>query len=175
MSKQIILMLALSCSYLQIIKAQGKTPMVKLYAYQHELVQATEQVIAKVGDSSFKNASVPTSEYRVYMEMVSAWPMVVKRVWLLGKEFNAYASLIRTPVLWDKTVRVIGEPAADTLVPFTKNPVVEIRMNGPVRRKKPVVVPEAASNELVIEFFFRGKRYLKSVKKFHHLATRTLY
>ena len=143
-------------------KAQIKPVIKKIHAYQ----QGTVQGIPPAGNDERK----PAYNYWIYIE--TSGKISVADIWISGKRFSVKTEPVRkTPVL---KINYNAPDGSDSvvLVPETKNCVMLIYPSGKIKDSaigSKYVSGLIKKSELVIGYFWKGKKYFAPVKAFTSL------
>src|SRR5687767_4474588 len=143
-------------------KAQVKPVIKKIHAYR----QATVPGIPPAGNDERK----PTYNYWIYIE--TSGKISVADIWISGKRFSVKTEpIMKTPVI---KINYNATNGTDTviMVPETKNYVMLIYPSGKIKDSaigSKYVSGLIKKSELVIGYFWRGKKYFAPVKAFTSL------
>lgn len=135
---------------------KNRFPVKALYAYKQEIKKG-------VNDGKKRPA---VYKYRIFLEKWSGQNFTVNRLWIDGKERLFETSVIATPVLHDKAIKLMNRPQNDTLVQATANEVLEIQATHLKENGIPVL-QKMKGYEILIEYtsgdktFFLGNKAIK--------------
>ena len=141
--------------------AQIKPVIKKIYAYR----QATVPGIPPAGNAERK----PTYNYWIYIETLKSEKISVADIWISGKRFSVKTEPVtKTPVM---KINYYAANGTDTviLVPETKYNVMLIYPSEKIKDSSigsKYVSGLIKKSELVIGYFWKGKKYFAPVKAF---------
>jgi len=147
--------------------AQVKPVIKKIHSYR----QATTPGIPPAGNDERK----PTYNYWIYIETLAQYPggksgkITVADIWISGKRFSVKSEAItKTPVM---KINYNAPNGTDTvfLVPETRYNVILIYPSGKIKDSSigsKYVSGLIKNSELVIGYFWKGKKYFAPVKTF---------
>lgn len=174
MLKNLLLGLLFSCAI--DTEAQQKQPIIKIYAYRQENYSGVNFPIEKLGDSAMENKNGFDNSYLIYLEAGKRDSFQWNRVWIRRQCYSLQAEKITTPVIQQKSVVVVNNSAADTLVNTTKNSVYQLHLTPREEGIQPKKIKtRIEKNEVVLEYTWRKKKYYRTVAKVKTLEPQVRY
>ncbi len=146
-----------------LFSAAQKGAILKSYAYQQEISPGMQMEYAE-------EPKVMMS-YFIYLEILKKTNIDVKYIWVGKKCSKPRAiNISKLPVVIQNDAGVTNNDASETLVPVTKNTVVQILQTDDVDDKKLTTGRNlAAKNAFVIAYIYKGKWYYYTGKKIKEL------
>jgi hypothetical protein len=142
-------------------ETQSGSPVVKVYAYEREVVGGIPGGPPGVG------AAPRQKRYFIYLETSPKAEFAVETVWMKEQAYAVETSVKTTPVRFDSPVK-LAQDEKSVAVPATSNTVTEIAVKDPVPGKAPD--KEASSilreNAAAVQLRYAGKSLLVPIKKF---------
>jgi len=155
------------------VMAQNKKPIIAGYACLRESTPGVSPkgAIDEKGNEA-KRAKHSAGSYYVYVEYKKNQMIQPFRVWLYGKPYHVKNQKIsHTPVIIQQQATGISAQA-DTVVAKTINGVMQIIPDGEWINKKPAAA--ATSENTLIEYYWKGKRYTYTIKEIKKLSPAVL-
>jgi hypothetical protein len=168
MNKKILLLLSTAIVFLLPASSQAIYPLKKLYAYKQAGIPGIQPEVTGEAGNKQKMERKETFNYWFYLVFSKSEIINITELWLSGKKFTAKTESIKElPV---KKINYTSDSGNDTvtLVPFTKNAVLLTYPAG--EDKDPAAVSKylsdlVSNNELVITYYWKGKRFYKVSRK----------
>lgn len=172
MKKNAYFLLSLSLFICASVSAQVKTPIKKIHAYKQENIPGIRPVEFDEKGNRLQKERRPTYNYWFYIEIPAKEKITVADLWISGKRYSAKnETLNKTPV--QKIIySASGGPDTAILVSKTINKVILTYPSGQL--KDSVIGSRYISNlirnsELVIGYYWKGKKYFAAVKSLVNL------
>ena len=141
-------------------------PAVKIFAFERENLPGTKAsgVTDENGNRVQKEAS--RKDYFVYLSFNKAYNISPSKVFIRGTSYEIKATKATTPVQYINR-NIPSNPRKVVLVPATKNKVVQLEVAKPEteNKKSGTIRKLIGRNDIVVEYLWKGKRYLVSIKK----------
>jgi hypothetical protein len=135
---------------------------VRLYAYQQKVLPGKKSSTVKAKET-----------YHLYLSHSSRQIVTITGLWIKTNYYQFSTSVIsKKPVVYN------SGSSKDTLVPFTKNRIIEIRkmkLREPAPRPGKELGKLLAENEIVVSFMLHGKEYFTVAKTCIILESLPLY
>jgi hypothetical protein len=168
MNKKILLLFSTTIIFLLPVPAQLTYPLKKLYAYKQAGIPGIQPgVTGEAGDKQ-KGKRKESFNYWFYLVFSKSGMINITGLWLSGKKFT-----VKTEPITELPVKKINYTSASgndtvTLVPFTKNAVL---LTYPAGEDKDTAAVSkylsdlVSKNELVITYYWKGKKFYKVSRK----------
>lgn len=169
--KQLIVTLALISS---LLVANGQSGILNYYAWK----QAGATVGIKQTEVSENNQIVTrsprsASAYRIFLDMNKRTPIKVDLIWVEGKAYRAVENKQVSKAIIYKTAGLGTSVKIDTLAPRTSMMRKEIGVGTAV--KQLVMLPQGFNGQdIVISYWWKGKRYFYALRNFKDLPEQVL-
>lgn len=141
---------------------KGKYPVVKLYAYQQKVSKG-----ANFSTSDKKTS--PTIKHHVYIEVRENEHITISRVWLNGKKIAFDTLMVHSPVTIEKSVKFGKNAYYDTLVPETKNNIIQVALNYTQQIESQKIPYRFKKYQILLEYKAGYKRYFLGSASFKEL------
>lgn len=142
-------------------------PSVKLYAYSQV---STPGTVPAFPSENGNNTSVrmPGEVYYLYALLSPKYKITISDVWIHGKNYEVTTEkVLKTPV-YSINQDHPTQPKTEILVPATKQQVLFISPVGEARDKKINATwfsKMLKSSEVIVSYFYKGKKYFLPLKK----------
>lgn len=129
-----------------------KYPVIKLYAYQ-------QKVSKGANFSTSDKKTLPTIKQYVFIEVRNNKNITISRVWLNGKKIAFDTLMVNSPFIVEKSVKFGKKAYYDTLVPETKNNIIQIVTNPALEIASQKIPSCYKKYQLLIEYKAGYRRY----------------
>jgi hypothetical protein len=134
----------------------------KLYAYSQQTTPGTIPV-----DENGKpmRSAAPSINYYLFATYSPSAKIQVTQVWLKGRDYQLQTSKIDSTPVFSSNNPDPSKPKI--LVPATKQKVIAINVVGPVAadKRSSTFRNLAKKSELILTYYYNGKKYFAGVKK----------
>ena len=146
------------------LTAQNSEPVFAGYAYRQPVLGGAKITTVAVEDGTEKQL-IPSNKGNlfIYLEYKKSQFIVPYRIWIAGQPFRVeYQKLPVTPIVLNNAG--IGfNTNTDTLVKKTSNKIIQVSpsaaLSGLVLKPVPGVEENAVPGKIVVEYYWRAKRY----------------
>ena len=172
--KKSILIFVFSLNVLLLV-AQ-KPPAIQIHAYYRETLPgaAPNEVIDETGKAVVR-AEERQVTYFIYFIQPAGYKIKPAAVWLEGKAHKFSLDTIKsTPIILHNSSINAGK-AGDTLIKKTTRKVLQILPQTDVDIKPSTAIAQKMkTNQLIIEYFYNGKKYYSTIKQIKRLPSLAL-
>jgi len=142
-------------------------PRIRVYAFAQETTPGT----IPVDEYGNPRKMEPNINYLLYAEYQGSYAIKFDGVWIKGKGYSAQSSVVTSTPVTITNYDIPSKPVTIVLVPATKQKVMELQ---PIGRAS--INVNAAwfrdmlrKNELIISYYYKGKKYFIPVRKLNWL------
>lgn len=147
-----------------------KAPIIKVHAYSQAITRGIDPgkgVINENGTEERQHVK-PGIQYLIYLEQPGTASIKPELIWIHGVGYSINSVIVtKTPVVLENQ-EVYGESKKNILVQKTSNKVIQLILTGisdPPANRPATVKKLIAASDLVVSYFWKGKRYYAGVKK----------
>jgi hypothetical protein len=151
---------------------QATTKLPRLHGFSKEVLggAAPAVTIDENGNTKEKVAK-PSYQYYFYVETTKNQSWDIRYIWMDGKAYKVTRQKVALPIVLPGTP-TLSSTGGDTLVSTSKNSFWRLDLNGIAKDRTPKTSVNTLqkSNALVMEYGYKGKNYLLTLKEIRKLS-----
>lgn len=160
--------LMMGCLMTSAVLAQPGLPVVKGYAWHQSTAGGAKPSAIAGENNTTKTNTLLTGKLFVFLEAKKAQNILPFRIWIDGKPYRVQNTpLPSTPFV--KQYEDGGILKGDTLVPATRNAVMQVEVLSPITQVTIPPVEDVSKNArpgaIVVEYYWRAKRYAYTISE----------
>jgi len=146
-------------------------PTIRVFAFEQENLAGTKP--SGVTDENGKRVQKAAAKknYFIFLSFDKAYDIAPEQIFIRNRAFTIKTTVVRkTPVQYINN-NIPAKPEKITLVPVTKNKVLELRLDEtPVENNKTSATQKLTDkNDVVILYLWKNKKYFLTVKRLKKL------
>lgn len=148
-------------------------PTIKIIAFEQENVPGTVPSGVKNENGTERKKAAAPKNYFIFMTYQKSSPIRPGEVFIRGKSFTAEKNEVKGTPYYYTDSAIPNNHRKITLVPKTKNDVIQLTLNENPERKKISFTTQKLikENDVVITYFWKQKEYFMTLKKISKLPS----
>ncbi|HMG66667.1 MAG TPA: hypothetical protein VK588_03240 [Chitinophagaceae bacterium] len=148
-------------------------PTIKIIAFEQENVPGTVPSGVKNENGTERKKAAATKNYFIFMTYQKGSPIKPAEVFIRGKSFTAEGNEVKNTPYYYTDNAIPVDHRKITLVPKTKNEVIELKLKENPDRKKISFATQKLikENDVVVSYSWKQKEYFIALKKLNKLPS----
>ena len=146
-------------------------PTIRVFAFEQENLPGTRPSGVTDENGNPVQKAAAKKNYFIFLSFNKAYSIAPAQIFIRGRAFTIKTTMVKkTPVQYINN-NIPAKPEKITLVPATKNKVLELQLNEtPAGNKKTTDIQKLTDkNEVVIVYLWKNKKYFLTLKKLKKL------